>query len=221
MAEARILTVCTANICRSPATAALLRRGLPELYPARVDSAGSAAIDGSPACDVSCELIGDFIKTYYPAMPLTAAESTGHRSHRFQRPELEGADLILALDRSHRAAVAQMAPRCRSKTFTLRQAATAASVVTTALNQGVLPEGAPPLPDALEDRFTWWVGELDALRSVITGEHIKAGNLAIDPLDVPDPHVEGYQYHPVAAELIERSVGVLLRSLATLTRFGV
>ncbi|MCC7128594.1 MAG: hypothetical protein IT192_07250, partial [Microbacteriaceae bacterium] len=45
---ARILTVCTGNICRSPLAEALLAKELKGL-PVAVESAGTGAIDGDRA----------------------------------------------------------------------------------------------------------------------------------------------------------------------------
>ena len=68
----RILVVCTANICRSPATATLLRRELAPLVSAgmiEITSAGVAADAGRPACDLSSALVGQFVARQHPGGP--------------------------------------------------------------------------------------------------------------------------------------------------------
>ena len=225
MGSPNVLTVCTANICRSPAAATLLRRGLDDLLPqATVASAGVSAEDGREACDLTSALVGEFVagqgSGQVPAVGVVE-ESAGHASRRLTREHVEQADLILAMDRSHRSAIAVLLPSSRPRTFTLRQAADAAGTVTAALRAGRLPEGAAPVPGTAADRFAWWVGEIDAARAFIAGGDAAAtAGLVIDPLDVPDPHVAGYQYHPMAVELIESAVETLLTSLRTVMEFG-
>ena len=220
MGSPYIVTVCTANICRSPAAASLLRRGLAEALPqAVITSAGTAAISGRPACDLSSALVGGYVATSYPTMA-TSGELAGHRSRRVSRHDLDLADLVLALDRTHRAALAQLHPGRRPRTFTLRQAAAAAVVITAALRNGSVPEGAPMMPTDPSDRFSWWVEELDAIRAYVTGEEGRpVGALSVDAQDVPDPHVVGYQYHPMAVELIVSAVTSLNLSVAAVMEY--
>ena len=213
MADFPILTVCTANICRSPAAERLLRAGLADLAPeATVSSAGVAAVDGRPACDLSSALIGEYVATEYPTAGPVADFGT-HLSRRLTAEHARGAQLVLALDRTHRAELARLAPARRPVTFTLRQAATLARAVAAVVAGGALPPGAPPLPAGRGDRLRWWVAEMDAARG-LTGDPGDSEQFAADlwghPLDVPDPHAVGYQYHPVAVELIEQAVGDLV-----------
>jgi len=217
MQPPRILTVCTANICRSPATAVLLQWALGPLpLDVEITSAGTMADDGRPACDLSAALVGQYAATHG-----VQGRTDGHRSRRVTRADLEHADLILALDRSHRAELAKLHPGSRPRTFTLRQAAAAAAAVTDSLARGELPPQAPPIPDGAGQRFTWWIEELDAARAYTVGEPAPVSRApVIDPLDVPDPHVVGYQYHPVAMDLITAAVQALADSLAVVDRFG-
>lgn len=215
-----MLAVCTANICRSPAAAALLQRALSPILPGlSITSAGTVAAAGHPACDLSGALVGGYLAAYGP----NSAESPPqeHRSRRVTADDLERSDLILALDRGHRAALARLLPSSRPRTFTLRQAGLTADRLAESLKLGDLPPGAPPMPDDLQQRFRWWVGELDAARAVIdlqpAAKHVP---LAIDPLDIPDPHVVGYQYHPITIELVASCVVAITESLSALAEFG-
>ncbi len=222
MDDPRIVTVCTANICRSPAAAALLRRGLAGLFPgAEVRSVGTAALSGSPACERTSALLDGSLAEHYPAMPLNRREREDHRSRLMVRQDVEQAALILALDRSHRSAVARLLPSSRSRTFTLRQAAAAAAAVTGELRTGRLPDGAPPLPADPAGRFGWFVQELDAHRAFLPPPPTKSREaLAIDPLDVPDPHVLGFGLHPLAVDLIEQAAFALVEGLTAVAELG-
>lgn len=221
MGEIRIIAVCTANICRSPSTAALLRSGLAELLPtAVVSSAGVAAQPDHPVCDLSAALTIARADDERSAAR-TAADLAEHRSQLLTAEDLVAADLVLGLERSHRSAIARLHPAGRPRTFTLRQAAAAAERISGSLAAGALPEGAPPVPSDPADRFRWWVAELDAARALLPGgrQH-SVGALAFDEHDIPDPHVVGYQFHPMTAEAIGSAVELLLDSVRLLLPAG-
>lgn len=146
----RILVICTANVCRSPLAADVLRRGT---ILTEVTSAGTDAEPGERMCRQSA----------------TRAATIDHRARPLTPDLLADADLVLALDRTHRAAAARLAPQCRPRTFTLRQAAALAEHVAATLDGGQLPEGAPPLPSEPRERLTWLVAELDAARALLAG----------------------------------------------------
>lgn len=207
----RILVVCTANICRSPAAATLLRRALADM-PVTVTSAGTAAIDGQPACDLSSALVGEFVAREYGGATGGASDAAGssnHRSRRVTAEMLAQADLIVALDRSHRAELARLDAASRTRTFTLRQAARLSEVVAGYTAHGQVPPGAPPVPEDQEARLRWWVAELDAARGTaapVPEPESRSVPLTWHPDDVPDPHVLGYQIHGATSNLIEEEI---------------
>lgn len=96
-----IVTVCTANICRSPMAEALLRHAFaaePEpLRSARVISAGVAAHDG--------ELVSQNSQI---ALKKVGVELKGHRSQALTNELIRTADVVFCMTESHRAAM-QMA----------------------------------------------------------------------------------------------------------------
>ena len=118
----RILVVCTANICRSPLAAELLRRRLAERFGADADdvevtSAGVRALVGEPMDPYAAALL---------------AEVTGPDgalgSHQFAARQVDErlvgeADLVLTMTREHRRAVVQLVPAAQRRTFTLRELA--------------------------------------------------------------------------------------------------
>jgi protein-tyrosine-phosphatase len=95
----RILVICTANICRSPMAAALLRHALSaEEAPwsgIEVDSAGVAAVDGEPASPNSVT-----------AMRKVGLDLTRHRSRALGPDDWARSDLIFGMTRSHLDALA-------------------------------------------------------------------------------------------------------------------
>jgi protein-tyrosine phosphatase len=202
-----ILVVCSANICRSPSATRGLRAGLaaagvPEDV-ISVHSAGVAAADGWPMCEVS------------DALTSAALASAGaHTSRRLTAELAKEADLILVADRGHRTAVAKLAPTTRNRTFTIRQAARLATwligdsgVVEVARLKasGTVPQlppddvrlPVPPLPDAPDARLLWLVAELDAARGLAPLPEERT-DVRWDADDIGDPHVEGWELHDEA-----------------------
>jgi low molecular weight protein-tyrosine phosphatase len=111
--DARILIVCTGNICRSPFIARLLQRRLDEHRPGsdhgiQVQSAGTSAMTGWSMDErAAAQLVA------YGGNPagFTARDLT---------PELIAeSDLILTATRAHRGKVATMHPKALRQVFTL------------------------------------------------------------------------------------------------------
>lgn len=105
-ASVRILTVCTGNICRSPAAERLLSLQLGS--DAQVSSAGTRAVVGHPIEATMLELL---VADAVPDEPFAARQLT---------PAMVAeADLILGLTRDHRADAVRLVPSAVRRTFTL------------------------------------------------------------------------------------------------------
>lgn len=111
-APARILTVCTGNICRSPMAETLLRARLADLD-VRVHSAGTRALVG--------ERMPPFARELSRAHGAAEEDVEAHRARWLIEPVAEDADLILAMSREHRTAAVELAPRLVRQTFTIRE----------------------------------------------------------------------------------------------------
>lgn len=101
-----VLVVCTANICRSPAAAAVLERYLGD-DAVRVSSAGLEARAGSPMDDTMARLVD------VPTGQFTARQVTPAM--------IQVADLVLVMTREQRSAVVGKVPTAVRRTFTLRE----------------------------------------------------------------------------------------------------
>jgi protein-tyrosine-phosphatase len=104
-----ILTICTANICRSPMMEILMRD---RLDPQRFEIA-SAGVRGWDAAPIDSMVVLELARLGH--------EATGHTSRALDVHHVEQADLVLTAAREHRASVLAMSPRALRKTFTLRE----------------------------------------------------------------------------------------------------
>jgi len=104
MTEPYVLIICTANICRSPMAAGLLRHALaarPEpLRSVAVASAGVAARLGDPATEHSVT-----------ALKKVGIDVSGHVSQPMTQPLLDEALAVLVMTESHRAMILAMSER--------------------------------------------------------------------------------------------------------------
>ena len=112
--EARILVVCTGNICRSPFIERLLQHQLDERWPGSdrefiVRSAGTAALVGStmdPQAAAQLESYG--------------GDPSGFRARDLSPALIAESDLVLTATRAHRGKVAMMSPKVLRRVFTYR-----------------------------------------------------------------------------------------------------
>lgn len=108
----QVVTVCTGNICRSPAAERLLRARFVDAPEIEVVSVGTRALVGEPISIWMAHLL----------------EQSGINSGLFSAREasddtLRDADLVLGMTRRHRSAAVALSPRLVRKTFTLRELA--------------------------------------------------------------------------------------------------
>lgn len=101
----KILVVCTANICRSPAGQQFLRQRM-KGKEVVVDSAGTLAIDGNQADPTIRSLM---LERGYPDIEL-------HRSRALMPSHLPQYDLLLCMERDHIERVKRLSPLASNKT---------------------------------------------------------------------------------------------------------
>jgi protein-tyrosine-phosphatase len=113
-APATIVTVCTANICRSPMAAALLQHALaaqPEpLRSLRVISAGVSAHPGEPVSPNSVT-----------ALKKVGLDLSSHRSRLLDQQTLDEAILVLCMTESHRMIIQRQANPPPKNLFLFRE----------------------------------------------------------------------------------------------------
>ena len=113
-ASGTIVTVCTANICRSPMAMALLQHALaaqPEpLRSLKVISAGVAARSGDPVSENSVT-----------AMKKVGLNIAGHVSRPLTQEMLDAALMVLCMTESHRAMIRLQAQPPPKNLFLFRE----------------------------------------------------------------------------------------------------
>lgn len=118
-----IMTVCTGNICRSPLAALVIASRLSDLGIV----AYSAGVRGLADAPMTADAVDLAV-----ARGIPAADAAGHRSRFLTERHLARPDLILAMTRDHRRAIAELAPARLRSTFTMREFARLAASLTDA-----------------------------------------------------------------------------------------
>jgi protein-tyrosine phosphatase len=104
-----VLVLCTANICRSPMAAALLRRQLTGPGAMPVTSAGLLP-GGRPVLPEVLAVMNGY-----------GLDLSGHVSRTVSADDLAGAGLVLAMSREHLRHAVVTVPECWPRAFTLKE----------------------------------------------------------------------------------------------------
>ncbi len=182
----RILTVCTGNICRSPAMHFLLAHELAGDERFSVGSAGTHAEVGWPV---------------NPPMDRMLAQRgiavDGFAARQADRRLLQESDLILTATQQHRGWVAEQEPGAVRRAFTLTEFADAISDA---------PDGMTP-----RDLVAWAAAHRPALRVRTFGSSTRRG---YDEGDILDPYGRGEAAFTASLGQIEPLIGRVARALA-------
>jgi protein-tyrosine phosphatase len=194
--EARILIVCTGNICRSPFIERLLQHQLDELLQGSegqiaVRSAGTGALVGS-AMDgqAAAQLVAH------------GGDPTGFRARALTRSLIQQSDLVLTATRAHRGQVAVMSGRALRHAFTFRDFA---GLVDD------LGESSAPADIGVDADSREWVRHLTEKAAASRGLNPP---LEAARADIVDPFRREEEVFATMAQQIVESMPAVVRALA-------
>ena len=204
-----VLLVCKANVCRSPFAAAVLKEDFAGInFLAEVQSAGTQAISGQDRCSSSTKAID-------------AKEISTQVSLNINEIELHSYDLILTASKAQRSDVLQLVPAARDKIFTIVEAAHQSrwlvkpgGALDVAYGKPVDPGleeilvGIPPLPENVNERWKWLIGEMHQWRGLTQGVQLLDSGQ-----DIPDPHESRRNIHAEVFLQIRESISGFTQNL--------
>jgi sulfate adenylyltransferase len=176
----RVLFVCTANICRSPYLELRARQLLGPDSGVEVSSAGTRGFDASPVSDT---MAAEFARH--------GTETSEFRSRIATGALIDGADLVLTAEATHRAQLLEDRPGAFRKIFTLGQFVASAMAADPALRGREL------------------ITSLATRRVPASADH-----------DIDDPYRRGPQEAARAAATMEAMLEVLVQRLRATPRAG-
>jgi protein-tyrosine phosphatase len=202
-----VLTVCSANVCRSPLMTVSLERSL---FAQRIGgdvivrNAGVNAAAGEPACPEITRLAR--------SNGLVSRVLELHRSRPLTDEMIEGADLILAADRLLRAAIVKQAPPLSiDRTFTLREAAQLAARACREVKGRATDERLRSL--TMQMNHSRGFTDLPAVERIAVLSR-PWRRIAVHSHDIPDAHGEPQAPHSVVHRLVIPATDQLVGHLA-------
>jgi protein-tyrosine phosphatase len=187
-----ILFVCTGNICRSPTAERLLRHALRARLGGNaraftVTSAGTGALVGQPIQEHAAALLTG-----------NGVDVEQFAARQLDATLLEGADLVIAMTREHRAWTARTAPGVVPRLFTLRELARLSAATADRL----------PVTGKPADRARALVQAAAAQRGALRPDHPRDD-------DVPDPYGRPASAYRKPFELISAAVDTIAQVLVS------
>lgn len=186
---ARVLVVCTGNICRSPAAERLLAARLGDRV--QVASAGVRAVVGSPMTSTMARLV-----------TAAGADAHGFAARQLTADMVRESDLVLTMTRAHRAAVVELAPAAVRRTFALRELARLADAAVAADASSTGPWPSDP------------AGRVRALPARASQQRGRVPAAAQDD-DIEDPYDRGDAAYQRAFGEIDDAVQRVVAALTT------
>lgn len=188
-----IVTICTGNICRSPLAALALRTRLADLG-VSVVSAGTRGLAEHAMTDEAQRLA--------VARGIPAAAAAEHRARFLTEAHLASADLVLAMARDHRRAVAELAPARSRVAFTVREFARLAGSLSDAAV--LAAAAAAPEQDA--------AGRLRGALAAVSGQR----GLVLPPADpadddVIDPYRRSWATYELSGAQLDPALDAVVR----------
>ena len=185
----RVLTVCTGNVCRSPAAERLLRTSLDGLG-LEIRSAGTGALVGHAIAAPMAE-----------RLRALGVDTTRFAARQLSPQMVQGADLVLALAREHRSAAVTLHPPAVRRAFTLREFARLTALVSPEDIDSAAVSGRAP----------------DRLTALMRLAALNRGHATAPPADddVIDPWGKDGSVYDASLSQISTAVAQILQALRT------
>lgn len=186
---ARILFVCTGNVCRSPYLELTMRAALLEsgISTVTVDSAGTDALVDHRIPRPMMQVLDDH-----------GVDGRSFRAKQLTPALIEAADLVLTAEHAHTTAVVRLRPAAARRTFTVRQLA-------RILSFGI-PATLPSAGDAVRNLVTR-----------ATAERAAAGPSSADD-DIEDPWQQPLPVYERSAARMDAGLEGVLRQIVIAPR---
>lgn len=178
-----ILTVCTGNICRSPAAERMLAHALGGDGTVQVASAGVGALVGQPVHEPMAALV-----------TAGGADVAGFAARRITETMVKDAGLVLAMTREHRSAAVELWPGAVRRTFTLREFARLARAVD---------------PAALAERAGAGATTAERIRALIPLAAAQRVAVPAEEDDVVDPYRRAQEVYQQSYDQIRPAVDTI------------
>lgn len=202
-----VLSVCAANICRSPWMAVSLERSFAMRGLAGdvvVRSAGVSAAAGEAVCPEITRLAA--------MHGVSSPRLEQHRSMLLDDELIDGADLILTADRSGRSDIVRRGrPQSSERTFTLREAAQLADAVAPRVRGHTLEDHLRSL--CAQMNHSRGLTDLPGVERVATRQ-LPWRRLEVHTHDIPDSHGDPHAPHRLVFRLVPPTADQLVASLA-------
>lgn len=182
-----MLVVCSANVCRSPSAAAVLRHRLtgPDYRGLRITDAGVRTFSGQSWCREAV--------AHLQRQQILTGELPDHPARQVDAADLSEAGLVLAADRAVLGTLIRMDPTVRDRLFTITEVAALGPPIAAERPTYVVPADGGDLSGVL----SWWVAAMDSARGLVDMSEPAERRFpwprraTVDGYDVPDAHVAG------------------------------
>lgn len=194
-ASARILVVCTGNVCRSPIMERYLARHLTEGWHGAgemiVASAGTSALVGSPMDERAAHRAGSL-----------GLDTAGFTARALTVDAIRTADLVLTATREHRGIVVSLYPKALRSCFAVRDFAAAVADLTI--------DGGPVAGDDVDDARR-------RVRRVVAAAAARRGfspPLALADADIVDPYRRSHEVYDLMFGQVVDGMPAIVAALA-------
>jgi protein-tyrosine phosphatase len=210
--QARILIVCTGNICRSPFIERLLQHELDELAgPGGPPPGSDSVIPGIIVRSAGTgALVGSAMDPQAAAqLRAHGGDPSGFRARDLTQALIAESDLVLTATREHRGKVARMSPAAMRRVFTFRDFAHLVAGMDGIEGARAVPRSAGEAADGMAPRE--WVRQVTEKAASSRG--LKP---PLDPelADIIDPYRREDAVFATMAQQIVRPLASVVRTLA-------